>query len=75
MQTVVCEVQNCGYRSKHGFCLNKLTVISKDGVCKHLKSKNWWAPVDQKDKNTYKEPKNNQGQGSIGVKAIEERRG
>ncbi len=36
MNTVVCKVEKCPYRSKSGFCRNKLTYINVNGACGHI---------------------------------------
>ena len=41
MQTVYCLVRNCGYCGSNGFCLNRLTVINEQGVCKYLTKPGW----------------------------------
>ena len=45
MQTIICKVKNCGYCSVSGFCLNRLTVINEQGVCKYLTQPGWENPV------------------------------
>ena len=48
MQTVYCLVRNCGYCGNNGFCLNRLTVINEQGVCKYLTKPGWENKVDEK---------------------------
>ena len=48
MQTVYCLVRNCGYCGSNGFCLNRLTVINEQGVCKYLTKPGWENKVDEK---------------------------
>lgn len=56
MQTVICKVRNCGFCSQNGFCLNRLTVINDQGVCKYLTKPGWDQPVQNWLKNTYTPP-------------------
>lgn len=56
MQTVYCKVTNCGFRSQSGFCLNRLTVINEQGVCKYITKPGWDKKVDEKWFNTYTPP-------------------
>ena len=56
MQTVICKVQQCGYCSVNGFCLNRLTVINEQGLCKYLTYPGWEKPVEDWMKNTYVRP-------------------
>ena len=53
MQNVYCLVRNCGYCGKNGFCLNRLTVINDQGVCKYLTKPGWDQPIDEKWYNIY----------------------
>ena len=58
LATIKCEFQGCGYRSKSGFCLNRLTVISDQGVCKYLTKPGWQNPIEEEwKKNTYIPPR------------------
>lgn len=57
MQQIICYVDKCGYHGKSGFCLNKLTVINDQGVCKYLTKPGWDQKVEDWMKNTYREPK------------------
>lgn len=57
VQQIVCYVDKCGYHGKNGFCLNKLTVINDQGVCKYLTRSGWDQKVEDWMKNTYREPK------------------
>ena len=45
-------VKNCGYCSNNGFCLNRLTVINQQGVCKYLTKPGWDQKIDPKWFNT-----------------------
>ena len=61
-QMIICKVPNCAYRSKSGFCLNRLTVINEQGVCNWLTKPGWdqqireewrkntWRPVQEEEK-------------------------
>lgn len=51
---VVCKIQNCGYCSDSGFCLNRLVVINEQGVCKRLTKPGWEQKVEEKFKNNYR---------------------
>jgi len=46
-QTVICKVTQCPFRENSGYCLNRLTIVGKDGVCEHLKRGDWNLPVDK----------------------------
>ena len=48
MQVVYCKVKNCGFHGSNGFCLNRLTVINEQGICKYLTKPDWNKPVDPK---------------------------
>ena len=50
-QTVICKVTQCPFRENSGYCLNRLTIVGKDGVCEHLKRGDWNLPVDKQFKN------------------------
>ena len=50
MQNVICQVKNCGYCSRSGFCLNRLVVINKQGVCNWLTKPGWERPIEEKYK-------------------------
>ena len=41
LQNVVCEIQQCGFRSNSGFCLNRLVSIGANGVCKWINREGW----------------------------------
>ena len=56
MQTVYCKVRNCGYCGSNGFCLNRLTVINQQGMCKYLTKSGWDQKIDQKWFNNYDPP-------------------
>ena len=51
--TVICKVDRCPYRSKNGFCRNKVLPINSNGFCGHIYDKNnnvkanWLDPVDE----------------------------
>ena len=70
MQTVVCKVQQCGFRGKNGFCLNKLTAINQRGMCDWIGQINWDQPVPEEEKNSnfWKQYKQQEE-----IKAIEEK--
>jgi len=51
---VVCKVQNCGYCSDSGFCLNRLVVINEQGLCGYLTKPGWEQPVEDRFKNNWK---------------------
>ena len=59
MNTVVCKVEKCPYRSKSGFCRNKLTYINVNGACGHIYNdrgqiyRNWQQPIEEKYMNDY----------------------
>lgn len=46
MQNVICAIENCGYRSRSGFCLNRIVSINVNGVCAYLTKSGWDLPVD-----------------------------
>ncbi len=75
MQTIVCEVKECGFRSKNGFCLNRLLVINSRAGCNYVAiNPEWFKPVPEEQKITnfwknVKQEEEKQGQ----VKAIEEK--
>lgn len=50
---VVCKVQNCGYNSHNGFCLNRLLVVNEQGVCNRLTKPGWDQEVEDRFKNNY----------------------
>ena len=60
MQVVYCKVDNCGFRSQNGFCLNRLTVINEQGVCRYITKPGWDKAIDPKWFNTYTPPQENQ---------------
>ena len=39
MMTVVCKVSLCPYRSKNGFCRNRVLEITPYGYCGHVYDK------------------------------------
>ena len=47
MQLLICKVDKCGYHGGNGFCLNKLTVINEQGVCKYLTKPGWDQKVSE----------------------------
>lgn len=53
-QQVVCNFIQCPFRSSNGFCLNRLTVITEHGMCKHLTRPDWQDPIEDRFKNNYK---------------------
>lgn len=54
---VRCMIQNCGYCSDSGFCLNRVLVINEQGICKYLTIPGWEQPVEDRFKNNYQEKK------------------
>ena len=58
--TVVCNVDQCPYRSKTGFCRNRVLFITLNGLCGHIYDKNgqiksnWMNPIDEKFMDGYK---------------------
>ena len=56
MQTVYCMVRNCGYCGSNGFCLNRLTVINEQGMCKYLTKPGWEERIEEKWFNNYTPP-------------------
>ena len=57
LQTIRCKFQGCGYCSKSGFCLNRLTVINDQGVCEYLTKPGWDQQIKEDwMKNTYVPP-------------------
>lgn len=53
---VRCAFQKCGYCSDNGFCLNRLVVISDQGVCTYLTKPGWDQQIEERFKNTYFPP-------------------
>ena len=51
---VRCTVQNCGYCSENGFCLNRLVAINEQGMCNYLTKPGWNEPVEDRFKNNYR---------------------
>ena len=47
MQTIICKVKNCAFCSEHGFCLNRLTVINEQGMCKWLTNSGWDQKIEE----------------------------
>lgn len=54
---VRCKIQNCGYCSNSGFCLNRLVVINEQGVCKYLTKADWEQKIEDRFKDNYFEEK------------------
>ena len=52
IQTIICNVRGCGFCSENGFCLNRLTVITDQGICKYITKPGWDRKVDEEEKNT-----------------------
>ena len=46
MQNIICAIEKCGYRSRNGFCLNRIVSINVNGVCAYLTKPGWDLPVD-----------------------------
>lgn len=53
MQSVVCKIEPCPYRSKNGFCLNRVVAINEQGVCSHLTKARWQEPIPDEYKSNY----------------------
>ena len=57
--TVFCKVTQCPYRSKQGFCRNKLVSITENGTCGHIYDKhgnikpNWQEKVKEENMQEY----------------------
>ena len=49
---VVCKVEICPYRSKSGFCRNRLLKITDNGFCGHIynnygqQNRGWKDPIE-----------------------------
>ena len=48
MQNIICQVPQCGWNSKTGFCLKKNVHINNQGVCTFLTRSDWNFPVENK---------------------------
>ena len=53
MQEVVCQVLQCGCRSKNGFCLNRIVSIAQNGGCTWIGKPGWQKPIENEFKSTY----------------------
>lgn len=53
MQSVVCKIEACPYRSKNGFCLNRVVAINEQGICSHLTKARWQEPIPDEYKSNY----------------------
>ena len=51
--TVICKVKDCPYRSKNGFCRNRVLPINESGFCGHIYDRNnnikpnWRQPISE----------------------------
>lgn len=72
MQIVVCKIQNCGFRSANGFCLNRLVCITDQGICKHLTKEGWNRQVEEFEKSTWR-PHEFTTEELIAIEQIEEK--
>lgn len=52
-----CKLQNCGYCSNSGFCLNRLVVINEQGVCEYLTKPGWDQQIEDRFKSNYQSPR------------------
>ena len=50
---IICKIQNCGFHSENGFCLNRLVAINEQGICDYLTKPGWDQPVEDMFKNNY----------------------
>ncbi len=82
MQTIVCEVKDCGFRSKNGFCLNRVVVINQRGMCNYICIQpNWNKPAQQEQKITSfwkmvrQKEQEEQEKEQVKIKSIEEKKG
>lgn len=63
---IVCKVQKCPFRSKNGFCRQKVLRINQNGTCGHVYiwngsiNQDWNAPVEEKYMNDFKEEQENE---------------
>ena len=71
MQVVVCKIQNCGFRSANGFCLNRVVCITEQGVCKYLTKEGWDRQVEEFEKSTWR-PHEFTPEEEIAIEQIEE---
>ena len=52
--TVICKVELCPYRSRNGFCRNRVLCITENGLCGHIYNRNgqmnpnWQQKIDEK---------------------------
>lgn len=53
MQNVVCKFEKCGSRSKSGFCLNRMVVITEQGQCERLLRQGWDKPIEKEFSSNY----------------------
>ena len=58
IQTVICKIPQCPFRSESGYCLNRLTIVNENGVCQHLTRPDWQNAIDKKYMNNYRPPVN-----------------
>ena len=50
---VRCAIQNCGYCSNSGFCLNRVVGINEQGMCNYLTKPGWNEPVEDRFKDNF----------------------
>ena len=55
MQVVICKIEACPYRSKNGFCLNRVIQINEQGICNHLTKARWQEKIPDEYKSNYVE--------------------
>ena len=48
MQSIICDIGQCGFNSKSGFCLKKVVHIDNQGVCAKLRKDDWNIPVENR---------------------------
>ena len=53
MQNVICRFEKCGSRSKNGFCLNRMVVITEQGQCERLLKEGWDKPIEKQFSSNY----------------------
>lgn len=74
---VICKVIECPYRSKNGFCRNRLLNIIENGSCGHIFNRNgqpkvnWQQKIDEKFMQGYKNQEEEKKIAEIGMKNID----
>ena len=68
MQNIVCAIERCGYRSKSGFCLNRLVSITIEGQCSTLLKRGWNQKKEDWELSTYQPREPDQCAMEIGTK-------